>query len=167
MATLNSNPPQPVPIVQRIPTRIVPSGTITLNAGASQTFPGSNNRQDRVQFVITNLDGSQLLKLTTTNGGIWGSVLASTKETYETSADIVVLNPGSNSVQFEVGEFYPDTGNYNAVPLFQQGNAAVPAAGAGAAGSGSGSAGSGAAAGGSSGFGSTGFGSRPRQAQTP
>src|SRR5436190_12618210 len=97
MATA-SNPPQNLPIVQRIPTRLVPSGTLTINAGAKVQFPGSNARQDRVQVVITNLDGSQLVKIQTLAGVNWATVFGQTFMTFETSVDFQIYNPGANSV---------------------------------------------------------------------
>jgi len=100
---------------------MVPSGTITLGAGASQTFPGTNSRQNRVQIVITNLEnvGGQNLKIQSANAVNGATVFPQTAETFETSADIVIFNPGSNSMDFEVMEFYPDAGFANAVPQFQ------------------------------------------------
>lgn len=115
------NPAQQFQISQRIPTRIVPSGTITLTAGSSQTFAGSNARQDRVQIVVTNLDGSQNLKVRSANNISALTVFPQTSITIETSADVVIYNPGSNSMDFEVLELYPDTGFVHAVPKIQGG----------------------------------------------
>src|ERR1041384_2474082 len=121
MGQQTSNPPLWFPIVQQLPTRLVASGTISIGTLASELFAGSNNRQDRGAIVISNLDLAIELKLQTANGQNWGTVQPKTTVTFATSADIRIYNPDStNSCDIEVGEFYPDTGNQNAVPQFQK-----------------------------------------------
>src|SRR5215471_7875427 len=116
------NPSLGLPLVLRPPTRIVPSGTLTLTAGTSAQYSGSNQRQDRIEFIITNLDSSNNLKLQK-NGQYYMTIFASSNISLETNDDITVVNASSGSVQYEVCELYPDTGNFNQAP------APVPLAG--------------------------------------
>jgi len=113
--------------IQRIPTRFVGSGTVTLLAGASQQFVGSNARQDRIQFVVTNLDATQILKLQTLNSTTLATIFPQRCFTLETDADFQVYNPNGNSVQFEVAELYPDDANHHSAAAGGSGPASPPA----------------------------------------
>jgi hypothetical protein len=111
-----ANPPSNLPIVQRPPTRIVASDTLTIAAGTSKQFIGSNGRQDRVQFIVTNLDSLNSVKLQALNGRNFGTVFPLGNLTVETSADLQIYNPNGSDIQVEVCELYPDIGNLNGVP---------------------------------------------------
>jgi uncharacterized membrane protein YgcG len=100
-----------IPIVNRPPTRLVASGTITINAGASATFPGLSARQDRLQIVITNLDVASSVKVQTMAGTNFATIFPQRNITIETNADIQINNPSGAPVQVEVCELYIDLGN--------------------------------------------------------
>jgi hypothetical protein len=130
---------------------MVASGTITLTTGTGQTFPGTNARQARVQLIVTNLSGGDILKVQSANGTNGASVQPSTSLTFETSADVIIFNASANSIDFEVLELYPDPGFANLVPLFQ--TPVTPSGTPGVAGGGT--TPSGAPAGGASGSGTS------------
>ena len=166
-------PPSEIPLVQRPPTRLVASGTFTLLANSSTRqdtnaaayFAGGNNRQERIQIIITNLDAALYIKWQTGNGLNAGSIFAQLPWTIETSADILLYNPNGSNVQVEVCELYPDTGNLHGIPGPLAARIAGTAGGGGTSGgsSGAGGSGSGGAAGGGSTFsggGYSGFGGR-------
>ena len=100
----------PVTIAEtlRIPTRIVPT-VGTLLAGATKQFLGRNNRQDRVQFNLTNMDPTQVLWLQTSNGVNCVPVYPQRTFAIETTADLQLYNPNANPVQYAVCELYPGT----------------------------------------------------------
>ena len=168
-----SNPPGPIPLVQRQPTRLLPSGLITLgavgSATATITIPGSDKKQDRLQIVITNMDPALYLLWGTPNGQVAGAIFAQLPWTLEVSFDVMISNPNGSPVNLYVGEIYPDTGNQHGVPLLRaQANGSPGAGGAGGTGgtggtggSGGGTSGGGGASGGSSGFGGGGSSSGP------
>lgn len=138
------NPPSDIPIVQRPPTRLVASDTISIGAGKAIPFYGSNNRQDRIEIIVTNLDLQTLIKIQKLNGVNAMTVFPQTAEGLETNDDVQVYNGGANAVNVEVCEIYPDDGNRHGLPRL-----AVPGAGAGAgAGAGTGTGGGGRPAGG-------------------
>jgi uncharacterized membrane protein YgcG len=139
-----TNPPSIVPLVQRPPTRIVASGTLSLAAGASVTIPGGNARQDRIQVIVTNLDTILNLTLQTVNGQDWATVFAALPWTVETTADFVIYNPNGSAVSYQVGELYPDTGNAHGIPR----TLAAPGGGGGGTGGTSGGGGTGGTSGG-------------------
>jgi hypothetical protein len=97
--------------VQSISSRLVATGTVTLLAGATDTYIGKNNRQDRLQFIVTNLDASAMLKLQTTAKVNLATLFPQRSFIIETRADLKIYNPNGSSVQYEVCELYPDTGN--------------------------------------------------------
>lgn len=158
-----SNPPSPVPPVQRPPTRIVPT-VVTLaasgSAGSSVNVPGSNARQDRLQFVITVMDPTLAVDLQTLNGVNFGAAFAQRPLTIETSDDFVVSNPNNATVAIRIAELYPDTGNAHGLPR----SIAAPAGGGGTSGGGTTSGGTTSGGGTSGGGGSTqaGGGTQPR-----
>lgn len=123
-----ANPPSPVQPVRRQPTRIVPTETILGAAGSGTdvlTLIGSNNRQDRLQIVITCMDAALYLDLRVLPGGTgsaWGAAFAQRPITFETSFDFVISNPNNSPVTVRVAEFYPDTGNLHGIapPARQQ-----------------------------------------------
>lgn len=98
----------PIQTFLPFPTRLVGSGTLTINAGQTIQFLALNSRQLRVQFAVCNLDAAITLKLQTIFGSIFGSVRPGRTITYQTSADMQVFNPGAAPVLFEVCELYPD-----------------------------------------------------------
>src|SRR6266568_678119 len=112
-----ANPPSQIPLVQRPPTRIVASGTITVAAnGGVQAFVGSNARQDRIAIIVTNLDAVLSLKVQTLNGLNCATIFAQLPWGLETSADIQIQNPNGSDISIEVCELYPDIGNAHGVP---------------------------------------------------
>jgi hypothetical protein len=137
------------PMVQRPPTRIIASGTITITAGKSAAFGGSNSRQDRFQFVVTNLDAALSVKLQTLSGANFATVFPQRSVTIQSSADFIVANPNGSDVQVEVCELYPDIANLS---QNQPRLAAVPAGGAAPSGGAAGGA-TGGSTGGTSGGG--------------
>ena len=151
------NTPSEVPIVQRPPTRIVPGGIVTVPAGKSLQFPGSANKQARIQFFATCMDAGLPLYLQTFNGGNFLPLFPQRPLTIETDDDIQIFNPNATDVQAMVGELYPGTGNMYGVP--RRLAAAIAGGGAGAGtGSGSGTA---------SGGGTVSGGGGGHQGQTP
>lgn len=140
-----------VPLIQRVPTKIVASGTLTLNGANPTQFFGSNTRRDRIQFVVTNLSNAVLIQVQTVNGVPWMTVFPQRVITIESGDDFQLCDPtGAGGVQFQVGELYPDTGNLHGVTPVNPG--AVPPGPAGGAGAGAGAgAGGGGYSGGSSG----------------
>lgn len=122
-----ANPPSVVQPVRRQPTRIVPTETILGAAGSGTdvlTLIGSNNRQDRLQIVITCMDPTLYLDLRVLPGGAgsaWGAAFAQRPITFETSFDFVISNPNASPVTVRVAEFYPDIGNFHGIaPARQQ-----------------------------------------------
>jgi hypothetical protein len=104
-----SNPASQIPIFQRTPTRLVPGGNdITLLAGTSVQFPGSNQRQDRIIIIFTNLDLG--LNLTIRNFAHVNcfTVFPQQAEIIESNADMEIYNGGALSMVVQVCEFYAD-----------------------------------------------------------
>ena len=95
-------------LVKPFPTRIVPSGTVSINAGQSLSVPGTNLRQDRVRFTVTNLDAALAIKLQSTNQANFATVFPQQSHVQETTADFLVQNPNGQAVSVEICELYPD-----------------------------------------------------------
>lgn len=129
--------------IRLLSTRIKASGTLTLAHGASQDYPGEDAKSYRRQFVITNLDATNPLKLCATNYGTniaWCTVWPQTSITLETSADVRVYNPhGADSVDYEVGELFYDEQPPGAGYTLTPGGVTVASAGGGSSGSSGGS----------------------------
>jgi len=99
-----------VPIVQSQPTRIVPSGSVTVTAGTSVKYIGQNSRQDRVAAIITNVDASLSLKVQTVAGVNFATVFPQRSFLLSSCDDFLVQNPNGADVIVQVCELYPDTG---------------------------------------------------------
>jgi hypothetical protein len=98
--------------VKAFPTRLIPSGTVSLTPGATHTFLGENARQKRAQFVICNCDATNLLKLQSINGVNFYTLNPGTAASFFTDSDIIVYNPsGTDTVAFEAGEFFYNAGS--------------------------------------------------------
>lgn len=93
------------------PTRSKASGTKTLAATSADSYAGTNARQKRLVFLISNLDTSNPLKIRNALGVIKTTVWPSVTLSFPYSEDIEVYNPhASASVQYEVDELFLDEG---------------------------------------------------------
>jgi len=118
-------------MVANVPTRVKPSGTITITAGQTVVFSGTDNKQTRIAFVVTNLDASNVLNIQTSpQGRDWGTVFARGYFAVSFSGDFQITNLSAGSIQCQVAELYPDTGNlhdpYPVLGVPKLANAAPP-----------------------------------------
>lgn len=134
--------------VRPILTRIVPAGITNLGAGQAAQFIGVNERQDRVQFQVTNMDANLPLYVQSLNGVTFDVLYPQQTHAYPTSADLQVYNPNAQGVNFTAGELYPDR-HVNPAPPPPK--SAAGGAGGSGSGSGSGTGGGGYSGGGRSG----------------
>ncbi len=96
--------------VKPFPARIVASGPINIPANASVVFLGTNARQERLKFIITNRDPALEILLCTNAkpaGVPFLPIYAQTTIGIETSDDIVVTNQNGTPVAILVLELYP------------------------------------------------------------
>jgi len=145
-------------------TRLIPSGVLTLAAGAYDTYLGENARQKRWQFICSNLNATagNILYLRTGNGLPLLVVNPGESKTVDTVDTVQVYNAAAVSINYIVCERFLDEG-YS----FSGNTAAqVNTRGVAAAASGSGTAGAtGGSSGGYTGGGSSGGGSGGTQPQ--
>lgn len=101
----------PFLFVRPFPLRIRASGTIALAAGSSDLYSGSDARQDRYQFICTNLSTTLDLKLLDERGVPFMTIFPRTALTLLTNQNISVYNadPGT-AVNYEVCELFFDEG---------------------------------------------------------
>lgn len=144
--------PNAVSSVTLIPTRLVGNGSQSILAGASVSWPGVVSRQQRVRFVVTNLDptASNWLKIVDSRGQILTTAFPQVPIGIDSTDDISIYNPQGTPISYEFMEWYADTAFSHGLP-----QPARLAGGSGAGGSGSGT---GSAGGGSTGSGSPGGG---------
>ncbi len=96
--------------VKPFPTRLVPSGTINIAANGTQLFLGTSARQERMKFIITNLDPTLAVVLCTNAkpaGVPFLTVFPQTSIQIENGQDIVVANQNGTPVAIQVLELYP------------------------------------------------------------
>lgn len=141
-------------------TRLIPSGVITLTAGAYDTYLGENARQKRWQFICSNLSSTagSILYLRTGNGLALLPVNPGESKTIDTVDTVQVYNAAAVSINYIVCERFLDEGysfsGNTAAQVNTRGVATAPAA----SGSSGGFTGGGSSGGGYSGGGSGGGG---------
>src|SRR5207249_4947024 len=97
------------------PTRTVPSGRVTVAAGTPLSFSGSNGRQLRVMFVITNKSTTQTITVCQADGRDLFEVDPREKISFPTSADLIVVNAADGvdngaATKILVAELFPQGG---------------------------------------------------------
>lgn len=119
-------------VYRQIPaqTRMKASGIQTLGALGTANFPGTDGRQLRRQFIVTNLSSTDLLEnvilyICTAAGKYFAACYPQTCMTFETSEDIQLYNrSGSKTLDYIVGELFyleSDFATNSVVPTFAQG----------------------------------------------
>jgi uncharacterized membrane protein YgcG len=144
-------------------TRLIPSGVLTLAAGAYDTYLGENARQKRWQFVCSNLSSTagSILYLRTGNGLALLPVNPGESKTIDTVDTVQVYNAAAISINYIVCERFLDEGySFSGNTVAQVNTRGVAAAASGTAGATGGSSG-GYTGGGSSGGGGGG-GTQPQ-----
>lgn len=133
------------------PTRSKPNGTQSLAAATAVGFSGTDNRETRVLFIISNLDAALVLKIRDASGKVKATVFPVQTLAFPYTEDIQVYNPNGSPVSYEVDELFGNPGvdtSSRATPFGPVGGAT--------GGSGGSSGGSGGTSGGSYGGGSYG-----------